>query len=183
MAVAGGEQCAGGEDRQVDDASGSQFLAIDVATVLPRLTASPTTGMRRRGDGKLPKERTERQFKPPRHRRCHRIAIERDVEFLQIRKILRERPHVGSKGIPAPVLSQRNIDDADLEGVTRMGILYRDRASVNVIADILARPAMNLEVLRQNLKTETVGRQFRLRSRDRVYGDLVAGFYDKDRRQ
>src|SRR5450759_2110013 len=100
-----------------------------------------------------------------------------------VRKVLRDRAHIGTEQVEPPILTKRNIQDADLKDVTDACPTHEDRAG----QDVIARPSfdflMNLLKVRQYLEAGRLrGHPFRI-ARDTFDGDTVAGIAHPDRFQ
>ena len=88
MPVAGREQGAGNEDREIGRGADTEFLVVHVAAEGARLGRGQPPPAGRRRHAKIAKKWRERQFLAPGQPGDVAIAIERDMEPAQFREIL-----------------------------------------------------------------------------------------------
>src|SRR5262245_66404581 len=114
MAITRRKQRALIPDRQEDGAARCQFLAVEVAAELARLLAVLPAEYRSRRHRKLSEKRGHRDFETRCRGRDIRFQIERDMRQLHVRKVFRDCPHVATKDVPSPILSNLDVQASDL---------------------------------------------------------------------
>src|SRR6478609_7559699 len=87
MTVARGKQRTGHEYGEVDRAPNAELLVVHVAAEGPWLLGGEPSPTRRRRYAEIAEEGAERQFLPPRQSGNVALAIERNVEAAEFRKV------------------------------------------------------------------------------------------------
>src|SRR5262249_37097090 len=183
MTVAGREKGALVPYREIDDAAGSQFLAIEITAELARLLAALTSELLGRGDTKLPEEWPQRNAQPRWQDTGVAFGIERDVDDALIGKRIRQSAAIGPEQIVAPVLSKLDIKNPHFQHIADCRSADMDRSGQNMIAHASGRGFMNGLQLRQWFETARRRRHpFRVAG-DTLNGNAIAGIDFKHRRK
>ena len=121
----------------------------------------------------MPKNGASGQLEPPGQPADVALLIERDMHEPRLVEVVLQRAGERADDVEAPVLPQLHVEDLDLQHVTRLRALDRDRAGQDVRAARKALGAgVHLGKLRRNVKA---GFRNELgRAAERVDGDAVA---------
>src|SRR5262249_25600388 len=86
------------------------------------------------------------------------FQIERDMGQLHVGKVFRDRSHVATKDVPAPILAKLDVEDFDLEHIAHSCATDVDWAGKNVISGPFFHLLVNLDDVRKNIEPAVLRR-------------------------
>ncbi|MPM04507.1 hypothetical protein SDC9_50785 [bioreactor metagenome] len=127
MAIAGGEQRARVEHRQIERRARAQILVVHIAAEGARLGRANPAPDRRRRNPHDAEERIERQLHAPGQGAGARLGIDRDMDRLVIGELVGQRAQKRQDPGKAPVLNRLHVQNVDLQNIARLGAAHIDR--------------------------------------------------------
>ena len=152
MAVAGREQAALGEHRQVDRGADVEVLVVDVAAEGARLDRAALAPFRRRRHAHDAEERLQLDLEAPRHGADAAVGIDRDVRQAIEREVFGQGAGQRPLHVPAPVGAELDVEHLDRQRIAALGALDIDRAGQDVAAEMRLERAQDLAMLGQHVE-------------------------------